>query len=125
MVSMAESVKTKKSKIPPRKTTQDPCCVPEQEAEISSLNFSELADVFAALGDPARLRIYWLIAKSEETCSCHLEGPLGKSQSTISHHTSRLAQAGLIVGERRGRWTWWKAVDQAAEALGLRRLIDA
>ncbi|HVD02137.1 MAG TPA: helix-turn-helix domain-containing protein [Candidatus Dormibacteraeota bacterium] len=29
--------------------------------------------------------------------------PLAKSQSTVSHHTRMLAEAGLIVGEKRGR----------------------
>jgi ArsR family transcriptional regulator len=42
-------------------------------------------------------------------CSCELEGPLAKSQPTISHHTKVLADAGIITGEKRGKWTWWHA----------------
>jgi ArsR family transcriptional regulator len=76
------------------------------------------AGVLAALSDPVRLRIFSIIASQDETCSCNLEGPLGKSQPTISHHTHRLAAAGLIVGERRGRWTWWRAVPEQLTALG-------
>jgi len=53
-----------------------------------------------------------LIASQEEVCSCALEEPLNKSQPTISHHTSILAAAGLIVGERRGRWMWWRVVPE-------------
>ncbi|MGH9056551.1 MAG: ArsR/SmtB family transcription factor [Acidimicrobiales bacterium] len=34
--------------------------------------------------------------------------PLGKSQPTVSHHTRVLADAGLLVGEKRARWTWWR-----------------
>ena len=37
---------------------------------------------------------------------------LGKSQPTVSHHTRVLADAGLLVGEKRGRWVWWR-VDEA------------
>ena len=48
-----------------------------------------------------------------EVCSCNLEGPLGKSQPTVSHHTRVLAEAGLIEGEKRGRWTWWRVVPNA------------
>jgi ArsR family transcriptional regulator len=48
-----------------------------------------------------------LIAAETEVCSCALEEPLGKSQPTISHHTRILAEAGLIEGEKRGRWMWW------------------
>jgi len=73
----------------------------EQSAE-------ELASLLAALGDPVRLRIFSIIAENDEVCSCNLEEPVGKSQPTISHHTAKLADAGLIVGERRGRWTWWR-----------------
>ncbi len=39
---------------------------------------------------------------------CDLETPLGRSQPTLSHHTRVLAEAGLLVGENRGRWTWWR-----------------
>jgi ArsR family transcriptional regulator len=53
-----------------------------------------------------------LVAAEVEVCSCALEGPLGKSQPTISHHTRILAEAGLIVGEKRGRWMWWRIVPE-------------
>jgi ArsR family transcriptional regulator len=64
--------------------------------------------VLAALGDPVRLRLFSIVAAEGEVCSFHLEGPLGKSQPTISHHTTVLAEAGLIAGEKRGKWTWWR-----------------
>jgi ArsR family transcriptional regulator len=43
-------------------------------------------------------------------CACDLLGPVGKSQPTVSHHTKVLAEAGLITGEKRGRWVWWSLV---------------
>jgi DNA-binding transcriptional ArsR family regulator len=52
---------------------------------------------------------------AEQVCSCELEEPLGKSQPTISHHTKVLAEAGLIVGEKRGRWVWWRVVPDALD----------
>jgi ArsR family transcriptional regulator len=58
-----------------------------------------------------------MIASADEVCSCALEAPLEKSQPTISHHTRILAAAGLIVGERRGRWTWWRAVPERLQAV--------
>ncbi len=69
-----------------------------------------MASIFDALSDPVRLRILSLIAADQEVCSCNLEEPVGKSQPTISHHTSVLANAGLITGEKRGRWTYWRIV---------------
>ena len=77
-------------------------------APLSDDDATELARVLAALADPVRLRLLSLVASQTEICSCNLEGPLGKSQPTISHHTRVLAEAGLLVGEKRGRWTWWR-----------------
>jgi len=87
------------------------CCAPVTRAALSDDDAIELARVLAALADPVRLRLLSLVASQTEICSCNLEGPLAKSQPTISHHTRVLAEAGLLVGEKRGRWTWWR-VDQ-------------
>jgi ArsR family transcriptional regulator, arsenate/arsenite/antimonite-responsive transcriptional repressor len=88
------------------------CCPPLTEAPLSIADATELASVLAALGDPVRLRLLSLVAAQNEVCSCHLEEPLGRSQPTVSHHTKILAQAGLIVGERRGKWMWWRIVPE-------------
>lgn len=88
--------------------TEDLCCASLTEAPISESDAAELSRVLAALSDPVRLRLLSLVAAQTEVCSCDLEGPLGRSQPTISHHTKVLAQAGLIAGEKRGRWMWWR-----------------
>ena len=59
------------------------------------------------------------IAEAGEVCSCDLLEPLGKSQPTISHHTKALAEAGLISGEKRGRWVWWRIVPERLDAIRL------
>jgi ArsR family transcriptional regulator, arsenate/arsenite/antimonite-responsive transcriptional repressor len=86
------------------------CCSPLSESQLSESEAKSAAAVFGALGDPVRLRMLSLIAAEPEVCSCALEGPLAKSQPTISHHTRILAEAGLIEGEKRGRWMWWHVV---------------
>jgi ArsR family transcriptional regulator len=80
------------------------------EAPLSEADAKDLAEVFAALSDPVRLRLLNLIATAGEVCSCELLVPLGRSQPTVSHHTKVLADAGLIAGEKRGRWVWWSVV---------------
>lgn len=87
--------------------SQAVCCSPVTEAPLSEAEAVELARVMAALADPVRLRLLSLVASSPEVCSCELEGPLAKSQPTVSHHTKILAEAGITSGEKRGRWTWW------------------
>ena len=76
-----------------------------------------LAQAFAALADPVRLRLLSLIAAEDEICSCELTGPLGKSQPTVSHHTKALAEAGLITGEKRGKWVWWRVIPERVAAV--------
>ena len=88
------------------------CCSPLSHDVLSEVEAHDVARIFAALGDPVRLRLLSMIASTDETCSCNLEEPLGKSQPTVSHHTRILAEAGLIVGERRGRWIWWRVVPE-------------
>jgi len=80
------------------------------EAPLHEPDAAELAQVFAALADPVRLRLLSLIAAAGEICSCDLLGPVDRSQPTVSHHTKVLAEAGLIAGEKRGRWVWWSVV---------------
>src|SRR3954469_18439265 len=93
------------------------CCAPLQAAPLAEDEAAELAKVFAALGDPVRLRLLSLVAAADEVCSCDLESPLGKSQPTVSHHTKALADAGLITGEKRGRWVYWRLVPERLEQL--------
>jgi ArsR family transcriptional regulator len=102
-------------------TRAELCCSVLAHDPLSKREAERTAPVLAALGDPVRLRLLSIIAAEGEVCSCNLEGPLGKSQPTISHHTRILAEAGLIVGERRGKWTWWQIVPERLE--DLRRVL--
>ncbi len=93
------------------------CCPAITDGALTEHEASDLAAVFAALGDPVRLRLLSIVATEGEVCSCTLEGPLAKSQPTISHHTRVLAEAGLIEGEKRGRWMWWRVVPAQMDKL--------
>jgi len=94
------------------------CCSSVTEAPLSELEAVELARLFAALADPVRLRLLSLVAAQTEVCSCDLEAPLAKSQPTISHHTKILSEAKLIVGEKRGRWMWWRVDPNRLAVIG-------
>lgn len=93
------------------------CCASVLAAPLDEHQADDLARVFAALGDPVRLRLLSLIAEAGEVCSCNLLEPLGKAQPTVSHHTKTLAEAGLIAGEKRGRWVWWRIVPERLEEM--------
>jgi ArsR family transcriptional regulator len=93
------------------------CCAPLRTTPLGEDEAGELARIFAALADPVRLRLLSLIANSDEVCSCDLLDTLGKSQPTISHHTKTLTDAGLITGDKRGRWVYWRVVPDKIDAI--------
>lgn len=93
------------------------CCGSVLAAPLTEGDAEVLAQGFAALADPVRLRLLSMIAANDEACSCDLLQPLGKSQPTISHHTKALAEAGLITGDKRGRWVYWRIVPERLAAL--------
>jgi ArsR family transcriptional regulator len=95
----------------------DTCCPSVLEAPLDADDAEQLAQGFAALADPVRLRLLSMIAAADEVCSCDLLEPLGKAQPTVSHHTKTLADAGLITGEKRGRWVYWRVVPDRVDAL--------
>jgi len=77
-----------------------------------------LARVFKALADPVRLRLLSMIAGAEggEACVCELTVGFDVSGPTISHHLKVLREAGLIEGDRRGTWIYYRTVPAALAA---------
>ena len=101
------------TKTPQRKRitaiSQD-CCGPVSDTALTSAQAAGLAQGFAALADPVRLKLFSLIAASPntETCACNLVKPTGRSQPTVSHHLKVLREAGLLLSEKRGTWVWYR-----------------
>lgn len=69
-----------------------------------------------ALGDPVRLAIVNEL-RGGTRCACVLAEVVSVSPSLLSHHLKTLSDAGLITGERRGRW-----IDYSLAPSGLERL---
>jgi ArsR family transcriptional regulator, arsenate/arsenite/antimonite-responsive transcriptional repressor len=94
------------------------CCGPLADAKLSDEEAAATADVFKALADPARVRIVNVLATSgEPVCVCRLIEPLGLSQPTVSHHLKKLAEAGLLDREQRGRWAYYALRPDAVATL--------
>ena len=97
------------------------CCSPLVREPLSAGQAVELSRVFKAMGDPVRLRLLSLIASHEggEACVCDLTEVFDLTGPTISHHLKVLREAGLIAGERRGTWVYYRVLPDA-----LRRASD-
>ena len=87
-----------------------PCCAPVLNARFGAADADVLANAFKALADPARLKLMSFIAAQPEgeACVCHLTGPIGLSQPTVSHHLKLLNEAGLLGREKRGTWVYYR-----------------
>ena len=75
-------------------------------------------EVFRALADPVRLELLAYVAAHGPICVCHLEQPLGLSQSRVSKHLGTLRRAGLVSSRRSGSWVYYELDEQA---MGLAR----
>ena len=94
------------------------CCAPLGAPTLSDDEAEASAALFAALADPARVRIVNLVATSDDpVCACHLIEPLGLSQPTVSHHLKRLVDAGLLEREQRGKWAYFSLTPEAGTRL--------
>lgn len=98
-----------------------PCCAPITGAVLTVEQAVQLAAVLKAVADPARLRLLNLIQAHSggEACVCDLTAPVGLSQPTVSHHLKVLLDAGLVSREKRGAWSYYRAVPaRLAEVAG-------
>lgn len=69
-----------------------------------------LAKVFQALSQPARISILLAMAHGE-VCVCHLEAALNLRQAYISQQLMLLRETGLITCRRVGRHIYYSLVD--------------
>jgi ArsR family transcriptional regulator, arsenate/arsenite/antimonite-responsive transcriptional repressor len=99
------------------------CCAPVTRGVLTDDTAARLAQAFKALSDPSRVKLVSLIAAAEgaEACVCDLTEPVGLSQPTVSHHLRILVEAGLVTREQRGKWAYYRVVDDTL--LGLARAL--
>lgn len=95
------------------------CCPGGLAEPMDRQSAEELARLFKAVADPARLQLLSLIrsAEGQQACACDLNEPLGLRQPTVSHHLKVLVQAGILQREQRGTWAWYSLVPDSLDAL--------
>src|ERR1700735_5163573 len=88
------------------------CCAP---TTVDAVDRSADAVLFKALGDPHRLTILATLARAQdEVCVCDFTSGLPLNQPTVSHHLKILRDAGLVTGERRGTWVYYRIAGDAS-----------
>ena len=100
------------------------CCAPLAAPDLSDREAGATAALFAALGNPARVRIVNVLAAGDgPVCLCQLVEPLGLAQATVSQHLKRLVDAGLVLREERGKWSYFSLDPGAFERVAALALL--
>lgn len=73
-------------------------------------HFQRIADIFRQLGDPSRIRIFWLLCHCEE-CVVNIADMVDMSSPAVSHHLRVLKDSGLLDSRRDGREVYYRAAD--------------
>lgn len=73
--------------------------------------------LFQALADPTRLGIVRQLATEDEVCACDFTACCDVAQPTVSHHLRVLREAGVVSGERRGSWVFYRLTPSALDRL--------
>ncbi|MEU7002516.1 metalloregulator ArsR/SmtB family transcription factor [Nonomuraea sp. NPDC046570] len=96
------------------------CCAPIAREPISESDAAEAVLLLKAVADPVRLRLLSMIGSHAggEACVCDLTGAFDLTAPTISHHLKILRTAGLIDGERRGTWVYYRIIPETVNRLG-------
>lgn len=102
----------------PARRKNEPCCVTTRNPSMSEPHTAVLAERLKALGDPTRLRMLDLLSQqTEPLCVCDITPHFSQNQPTISHHLRILRHTELIVGEKRGIWSYYWATEGGRRAL--------
>jgi ArsR family transcriptional regulator len=79
---------------------------------------SDEDDVLRLLADPLRARIVRILADGPATTS-QLVTDTGAKQPNVSGHLKQLREAGVVVTEPRGRFTYYRLVPEALQGAAL------
>ncbi len=89
--------------------------------DVAQQSIDDIANAFAALGQPSRLKIVRLLlsAYPKGLPVGEIQKELGIAGATLSHHLDKLRQVGIVTSEKDRQWIWYSVREKA-----LTRLLD-
>jgi len=84
--------------------------------------FDSMAKLVSQLGDPTRMKIFWVLCHCE-CCVVNLSSVMNMSSPAVSHHLRLLRDSGLITSTRVGKEVYYTAAD-TVESRYLHRMIE-
>jgi len=82
-----------------------------KEKGLTSEEIFGLSEIFKALGDPTRLRIFMALSQ-EELCVCDLVEVLEMTQSAVSHQLRALRDLRLVKFRKEGKNVFYSLDDE-------------
>jgi len=101
-----------------KRASGERCCEPVVYPDVQREHAVRMAEVAKALGDPIRLQLVDVLRRhAGEVCVCELVPLFDITQSTLSHHLSKLRAAGIVDSHRRGLWAYYYVRPDALKEL--------
>jgi ArsR family transcriptional regulator, arsenate/arsenite/antimonite-responsive transcriptional repressor len=93
-------------------------CCPAGIGLDAGLDAARIAEIAKAMAEPVRVSILDVLRRSPvEVCQCELVPLFEIPQSTLAHHIRKLADAGLVIVERRHKWAYYSLAPAAFKEL--------
>ena len=92
----------------------DPVQIKDCKDTIMKLDrkLSDITKTFNLSGNPARLKILFLLNKEGEMCPCDLSDVLNISVGGVSQHLRKLKDGGLVRDKKVGQTIFYSLVDE-------------
>ena len=88
------------------------CCTPVAGSSLGDTDAIQLERLLRSVADRHRLKILNMLARAgAPVCVCEFMAQLDLPQQNVSYHLKQLVDAGVIVRERCGRYSYYALVD--------------
>lgn len=84
---------------------------------VMTAQFQDYEKKFKALADQKRLEIMYELCQRGKTCVCDLTEVFEMPQSKLSYHLKILLDAGLVVKQKKGTWSYYDLNDTEVNKL--------
>jgi ArsR family transcriptional regulator, arsenate/arsenite/antimonite-responsive transcriptional repressor len=83
------------------------CCPPAMALPMAKVDAS--VEILKALAEPTRLQMMGVLKRAKDpVCICDFTAAFDLSQPTLSHHMSKLRDAGLVEVTKSGIWAYYR-----------------
>jgi len=95
------------------------CSTPLAGSSLTDAGAVELERLLHSIADRHRLKILNMLALARTpVCVCEFTAALNLPQQNVSYHLKQLVDAGVIVRERRGRYSYYALAEGALDHIG-------